>query len=130
MVRILNLQLYNKLKIIPVVLIIVSVFIIGINFVRGYDKAYINPAYNNSENSSNSSNDKVLADFVMDLNTASFEELKKLQGVGDAIARRILEFRIDTGGFKSVDELLLLEGVSESKFKDILPYVTVIDPRR
>lgn len=129
MVRILNLQLYNKLKIIPVILIIVSIFIIGINFIKGYEKAYVN-TNNNFEDSSHFSNNKVLADFVLDLNAASFEELKKLPGVGDTIATRIIEFRIDTGGFKSVDELLLLEGISESKFQDILPYVTVIDPEK
>lgn len=43
----------------------------------------------------------------MDLNTATEEELQSVPGIGEEMARAILEYRI-------VDQLLLVDGVSTS----------------
>lgn len=124
----LNNQLYRKLRIIPLTLIFVSIFIIGINLVREYESVYKNNYENDAEidkTISESYNEQENIVFLTDLNSASYVELMSIPGVGEKTAEKIIEFRVDTGGFESVKELLLLEGMSEAKYQKILPYVTV-----
>lgn len=64
-------------------------------------------------------------DALIDLNTATEEELDELPGVGPAIAAAIVAFREENGGFQSVDDLLDVRGIGEAKLADIRPLVTV-----
>lgn len=56
---------------------------------------------------------------IIRINTASVEELDKLNGVGLAIAQRIIDYRIENGGFKSVEELKLVPGIGDKMFEKI-----------
>ena len=51
----------------------------------------------------------------INLNTADRETLMKLDGVGNVLAGRIVEYRETHGGFDSVEELLQVEGVGEKR---------------
>jgi competence protein ComEA len=51
----------------------------------------------------------------VDLNTASAEQLDTLDGVGPAIAQRILEWRRQHGGFRSVDDLSQVPGIGPKR---------------
>ncbi len=62
---------------------------------------------------------------LLNLNTATVKELETLPGVGPVLARRIIEFREKKGGFKRVEELLAIPGVSEKKWKVIREKVEV-----
>ena len=55
----------------------------------------------------------------INLNTATAEQLEELSGVGETIAKRIIEFREEKGSFSSVDELKEVEGIGEKKFAKI-----------
>jgi len=46
----------------------------------------------------------------VDLNNASKEQIMALPGVGDKLARRIIEHRDRNGPFRSLEDLLLIEG--------------------
>jgi competence protein ComEA len=59
------------------------------------------------------------SNLVVQINTASLEELKKLPGIGDVIAQRIIEYRQTHGPFHSVEELLNVKGIGEKKLQDI-----------
>jgi competence protein ComEA len=61
----------------------------------------------------------------LDLNTATVKELKQLPGVGPTTAKSIVLFRTRGGRFKRVEDLLVIRGISNNKFKKIRPYVTV-----
>lgn len=63
--------------------------------------------------------------YPLDLNTASLEELCTLPGIGEARAGRIIAYREQTGGFRSVDELTQIEGIGQGLLDDIIDYVTV-----
>lgn len=56
---------------------------------------------------------------VIRLNSASVEELDKLNGVGPAIAQRIIDYRVENGGFKTVDEIKLVPGIGDKMFEKI-----------
>jgi competence protein ComEA len=56
---------------------------------------------------------------IIRLNSASLEELDKLDGVGPAIAQRIIDYRTENGGFKSVEEIKLVPGIGDKMFEKI-----------
>ena len=62
---------------------------------------------------------------VLNLNTATLKDLETLPGVGPVLARRIVEFREKKGGFKRLEELLAIPGISEKKWKVIRGLVEV-----
>jgi competence ComEA-like helix-hairpin-helix protein len=64
----------------------------------------------------------------VDLNTATFEELCLLPGVGEVIARGILDYREVLGGFKAVEELLEVPRIGPAVLEKIRPYVIVRRP--
>jgi competence protein ComEA len=60
---------------------------------------------------------------IININTANKEQLKTLPGIGDAFAERIIQYRINGGGFKTKEELKKVSGIGEAKFnalKDII----------
>jgi competence protein ComEA len=62
---------------------------------------------------------------LLNLNTATVKELEALPGVGPVLAKRIVEFRQKKGGFRRVEELLAIPGISERKWKAIREKVEV-----
>lgn len=62
---------------------------------------------------------------IVDLNTATAEELDTLPGVGPATAAAILAYRDEHGRFASVDELLEVRGIGEAKLEQLRASVTV-----
>lgn len=62
---------------------------------------------------------------MVNLNTATAEDLIKLQGVGPAIAERILEYRNERGAFESPEELANIRGIGEAKLQKIRNHVTI-----
>jgi competence protein ComEA len=61
----------------------------------------------------------------VDINTASAEELQKVPGIGEALARRIIEFREEHGRFEKVDDLLNVRGIGVTSLEKLRPYLVV-----
>lgn len=61
----------------------------------------------------------------INLNTADVSELMQIPSIGSVIAKRIIDYRSENGIFYSLNELLLIEGIGESKLSKIKDYVTV-----
>jgi competence protein ComEA helix-hairpin-helix repeat region len=61
----------------------------------------------------------------VNLNTATAAELETLPGVGPVLAQRIIAYREEHGGFRSVDELREVPGIGDATFAELEPRVTV-----
>lgn len=62
---------------------------------------------------------------LLNLNTATMEQLDGLPGVGPVTAQKILSWREEHGRFSSVDELLEIDGVGEKTLADLAPMLTL-----
>jgi competence protein ComEA len=61
---------------------------------------------------------------VVNVNTASVQELQLLPGVGEARARAIVDLRKQRGGLKSLDELRDVKGIGDASLEKLRPHVT------
>ena len=55
----------------------------------------------------------------LSLNTATVEQLDALPGLGPVLARRVIQYRDQHGGFRSVDQLRQVSGFGERRLKDL-----------
>lgn len=62
---------------------------------------------------------------VVNLNSATLTELDGLPSVGPVTAQKIIDWRDDNGGFKSVDDLKQVKGIGDALFEKIKDHVTV-----
>lgn len=62
---------------------------------------------------------------AININTATADELEKLPHIGRKTAESIVEHRKRHGAFRRVEHLMLIRGVSETRFVDIRPLVRV-----
>ena len=62
---------------------------------------------------------------LLNLNTATPQQLEALPGIGPVLAKRIVDFRQRKGGFRKVEELLAIPGISEAKWKVLREHLTV-----
>ena len=64
---------------------------------------------------------------LTNINSASKIELMQLPGIGETTADRILAYREEHGGFSSVEELMNVSGIGQSKFDAIKDLISVDD---
>lgn len=79
---------------------------------------YTNPTPN-SYASTNEITSKV------NINTAANSELDTLPGIGPVIAQRIIDYRLQNDGFKSIEELKNVPGIGDKLFEQIKDLVTI-----
>ena len=61
----------------------------------------------------------------VNINTASREELKTLNGIGDTRAGSIVVYRESNGSFGSIEDLMKVEGIKEGVFNKLKDDITV-----
>lgn len=61
----------------------------------------------------------------VNINKASKEELMTLSGVGEAKADAIIRYREENGNFKSIEEIMEIEGIKEGVFRKIEDQIIV-----
>jgi competence protein ComEA len=65
---------------------------------------------------------------VVNINTATADQLVILPRVGEALAQRIIEYRAKAGGFKKVEELMQVRGIGERTFESFKSHLAVSGP--
>lgn len=61
---------------------------------------------------------------AVNINTATADELERLNGIGRATADNIIAYRTENGAFRRVEHLMLIRGMSERRFAELRPFVT------
>lgn len=56
---------------------------------------------------------------IISINSATTEELDTLPGIGPAMAQRIIDYRIQNSGFRSVEELKMVSGIGDKVYEKI-----------
>ena len=64
------------------------------------------------------------AEGLVNVNTASAEELEKLPGIGPKGAQALVEDREKNGPYRAVDDLLRVKGIGPKKLEALRPLVT------
>jgi competence ComEA-like helix-hairpin-helix protein len=61
----------------------------------------------------------------LNLNIATVDELMRLSGIGEVLAKRIIEYRERHGRFRRPEEIIIIEGFSERKYRAIAEIICV-----
>lgn len=61
---------------------------------------------------------------LININTATREELERLPGIGQALAARIVEHREKYGRFRRLEHLLMVRGISERRYHTVSALLT------
>lgn len=78
-----------------------------------------------SSNTGTTTPNKANNNSLININTATKEELKSLNGIGDALSQRIIDFREQNGAFSDIESIKNVSGIGEKKFEGIKDYITV-----
>lgn len=67
----------------------------------------------------------VKIDNLVNINTADLGELDTLPGIGPKTAQKIIDYRINHGGFKSIDEIKNVSGIGPKKYADLVTKISL-----
>ena len=69
--------------------------------------------------------DEDVKDGKININTADIDLLQTINGVGESLASKIIDYRKQNGKFKSVEDLKNVSGIGEKKFESLKEYIVV-----
>ncbi|WP_307560622.1 helix-hairpin-helix domain-containing protein [Paenibacillus sp. V4I7] len=61
----------------------------------------------------------------LDLNTATFEQLDEIPGIGASKAKAILDYRLKKGRFNRIEELIEVKGIGEKMLEKLKAFLYV-----
>lgn len=64
-------------------------------------------------------------DGLVNINTASIEELDRLPGIGETIAIRIIDYRTANGPFATIEDIVNVSGIGTATYEEIRDLITV-----
>jgi len=77
-----------------------------------------------NENDASLENDEI-AKVLININSATKEQLLTLNGIGDAKAQSIIEYRTTNGNFQTIEDIKKVSGISDSIYEKIKDDITV-----
>ena len=118
---------YKKLITIPIVIIVVSIYLIGANMLNRLDRVYdlkdALPASAIVKTEEQEDKELEIIGDKININTATESELMMLDGIGSAMAQRIIQKREELGSFSSIEDILDVEGIGTKTFEKLKDYI-------
>ncbi len=85
---------------------------------------YIETQYAQTTNV-NSSSASEYVNYPVNINTATVQELCTINGIGEKRAEAIVQYRQQIGGYTSVEQIKNIQGIGDSIYAQVSPYLTV-----
>lgn len=113
-------------KVMLIMLALCFVLLLAIVVVQFLETpAFQKPVYTPAESLEQLENGASEANFPIGINSATYEELQTIPGVGPATARLIIKYREENGTIASLDDLLAMEGIGEKTVSLLADYCVV-----
>ena len=77
------------------------------------------------DSTNDTSSSSVVISGKISLNTATLDELMMLPGIGKAKAEAIIKYREEVGAFQNIEELKEVNGIGDAIFDDIKESITI-----
>lgn len=72
-----------------------------------------------------SETEKEVINNKVNINVASVEVIAQLDGIGEKMAQRIIDYREQNGDFSAIEEITLVSGIGQKKFEEIKDSICV-----
>ena len=86
-----------------------------------------NDATINNTSSSNKvdENETTVNKSIININTATIDELDSLPGIGNSKAQNIIDYRNINGNFETIEDIMNVNGIGTAIYEQIKTYITV-----
>ena len=92
--------------------------------IKTVEKECICPNIQNDSCINDEITDNIGEQKLVNINTSSLEELLTLPGIGESKAKAIIKYRTENGNFKTIDEILNVDGIGQKLYEEIKAYIT------
>lgn len=123
----------SKAEIAAIVITVIFIAVTGIYFLQDRNES---AAVTISSGQTASSEANALQSFspqtpevspfaLININTATEQELCSLPGIGETLSARIIAYRSEHGLFKNTDEIMSVSGIGAKTYQNLKSYITV-----
>ena len=93
-------------------------------YIKDGQRIYVPTVGEKIENIANTAGENQ-ENLLTNINLASKIELLDLPGIGETYAERIIQHREENGPFETIEDIMKVKGIGESKFNDLKDKITV-----
>ncbi|MFN4190251.1 MAG: ComEA family DNA-binding protein [Pseudothermotoga sp.] len=99
---------------------LIFITFVGLIILLGFA---LEKGYNKQDATVDRVDQRKMIEFPIDINSASYEDLLQIPGIGPAKAKAIIQFREQSGPFRTIDDLVKVSGIGKVTAQRISSYV-------
>ena len=120
----------KKTKVSGVYLVLAALTVLfAVSLVFLHKTAYEGASHGNYTVTTQDKTDEITAPtrVLVNVNTATAEELETLTGIGPSLAQAIIDYRAEHGAFETAEDLLNVKGIGEAKLEGFRAEITLTE---